>query len=58
MQIVDRVLPQRIEDIMRTFTVQLADMKIELGRTATKEEFHLLATTKVRWSHVTLPFLP
>jgi uncharacterized coiled-coil protein SlyX len=46
-QILDRVLPQRVEDIIRNFSVQLADVKIELGRTATKEDFHLLATSKV-----------
>ena len=46
-QVVERVLPARVEEIIRTFNIQLADMKIELGRTASKEEFHRLATQKV-----------
>lgn len=44
---VDNALPQRLEDLYRTMNVKLNDMKVDIARSATKEEFQALANQKV-----------
>lgn len=43
----ERAVPQRLEDLLRGLNSQIADIKMEVARTATKEEFQVLAMNKV-----------
>lgn len=45
---VDNALPQRLEDLYRTMNVKLNDMKVDIAKSATKEEFQALASQKVQ----------
>jgi hypothetical protein len=44
---VETVIPQRLEDLYRSIHNTVTDLKLEMARKATKEEFHELATSKV-----------
>jgi hypothetical protein len=44
---VETAVPMRMEDLLRTLNGEIKDMKVDLARKATKEEFHVLATEKV-----------
>ena len=44
---VENALPERLENLYRTMNVKINDMKVDLAKTATKEEFQALANQKV-----------
>jgi hypothetical protein len=44
---VDNALPERLENLYRTMNVKLNDMKVDIAKSATKEEFQALANQKV-----------
>jgi hypothetical protein len=46
---VDSMLPQRLENLYRSMNVKLNDMKVDIAKSATKEEFQALANVKVRY---------
>lgn len=46
----ETVVPQRLEDSYRFLTNSIADIKSDLNRKATKDDIHLLASTKVSLS--------
>ena len=44
---VETVIPQRLEDLYRNIHNHVTDLKFEMSKKSTKEEFHELATKKV-----------
>jgi predicted metal-dependent hydrolase len=60
----ETVIPQRLEDLYRTLNRKVQDLKVDVARTATKEELIAIAQTKVTPAptslppHLTLPLLP
>ncbi len=45
---VETCIPARVEDLYRALTTKVDDMRVDVARAATKEEFQQLANNKVR----------
>lgn len=54
--LVETCIPVRMEDLYRSLNSKVVDLKAEVARSATKEEFQILANTKVwfEWRTVVL----
>jgi hypothetical protein len=48
---VDRAVPQKVDEVYRQLMTHLSSMQKDIGRAATKEEFHVLLATKVSIPH-------
>ncbi len=44
---IERAVPARMDEILRNFSNQISDLKSDVARTASKEDFHALNTRKV-----------
>ena len=45
---VNTCIPQRLEDLYRNMNIKINEMKVDIARCATKDDFQVLANNKVR----------
>jgi hypothetical protein len=51
---IEKVIPQRVDEVYRTLLTQLNGLHKELGKTITKEEFYGQLATKVSPKRISL----